>query len=194
MESVGLVGWEDRLNGSLSKGFRQRVGLAQALIHEPPVLILDEPTVGLDPAQLVGIRRLIRDLASERLIILSTHILQEVEMLCERVILIHKGQIVGDGTVDTLAEQVGAGSWLELVVSGADDTAEASLAQLERVESVRRLDSEEPGVVRLRLTGPAGMAQTLAVECAKQGWEIFALSRHGASLEEVFLALVGEER
>ena len=107
MEQVGLGGWESRLLGSLSKGYRQRVGLAQAIIHDPEVLILDEPTSGLDPKQLVGIRAFIQGLAEDRTVILSTHILSEVEALCERAIVIDGGRVVADDTLDGLRARVG---------------------------------------------------------------------------------------
>ncbi|HCH66750.1 MAG TPA: hypothetical protein DFR83_28360, partial [Deltaproteobacteria bacterium] len=109
MEQVGLVGWEHRILGSLSKGYRQRVGLAQAVIHDPEVLILDEPTSGLDPAQVVGIRDFIRGLAEDRTVILSTHILPEVERLCERVVVISEGQLAADESIETLKNRVGQG-------------------------------------------------------------------------------------
>lgn len=105
--SVGLNPEAHKIIGQLSKGYRQRVGLAQALIHEPEVLILDEPTSGLDPIQLVDIRALIREVGKKRTVILSTHIMQEVEAMCERVVLIHKGQIAADDQVGAFAKQPG---------------------------------------------------------------------------------------
>jgi len=186
MEQVGLRGWENRLTGALSKGYRQRVGLAQALVHEPPLLILDEPTSGLDPAQLIGIRQLITDLAVERTVVLSTHVLQEVEILCDRVLLIDRGRIVGDGTLDALASQVGAGPWTELVVDGAPDDISAKLAELASVSSVRRLSS-----TRYRLTGEC--ADDLAARAREGGWRLRAIIPHRASLQEVFVSLVRGE-
>ncbi len=185
MERVGLHGWEKALCGTLSKGYRQRVGIAQALVHDPPLLVLDEPTSGLDPAQLVAIRGLIRDLARERTVVLSTHVLPEVESLCDRVLLVHRGRLVGDGTVDELAERVGAGPWVELVVEQPDD-ASARIAGLGVVDEVERLG---PG--RYRVRGGPRVEPALASACHDLG--IRALIRHRASLEEVFLSLVGAE-
>ena len=107
IERVGLTPESHKLIGQLSKGYRQRVGLAQALIHDPEVLILDEPTSGLDPIQLVDIRNLIKEVGKKRTVILSTHIMQEVEAMCERVVMIHRGQLVADDTVANLSSQPG---------------------------------------------------------------------------------------
>jgi ABC-2 type transport system ATP-binding protein len=110
MAEVGLQGWERRILGSLSKGYRQRVGLAQAIIHDPRVLILDEPTSGLDPAQVVGIRDYIRLLAGSRTVVLSTHILTEVEALCSRALVIAKGKLLADDSLDGLRAARARGS------------------------------------------------------------------------------------
>ena len=186
MARVGLTGWEQQLTSALSKGYRQRVGLAQALVHDPPLLILDEPTSGLDPAQLVGIRALIRELATDRTVVLSTHVLPEVEQLCDRVILIRQGRIVGDGTVAALAAQVGIESWVLLEVDGAPDDISATLAEVPSVRSVRRLSSS-----RYRLTGLC--VDAVAEVVRRQGWCLRGLAPHPPALQDVFMALVGEE-
>src|ERR1043166_8903200 len=108
LETCGLTGVRDRLLGHLSKGFRQRVGLAQALIHDPPVLVLDEPTIGLDPRQIIEIRKLIRDLSGDRTVILSTHILPEVSQICEKVVILAGGQIALEERMETLLKQGGS--------------------------------------------------------------------------------------
>lgn len=192
MEQVGLAGMEARLTGSLSKGYRQRVGLAQALVHDPRVIILDEPTSGLDPAQLVGIRRLIKELATERTVVLSTHILPEVEMLCDRVLLIHKGKLVGDGTVEALAQQVGGGDWVELRLSGAPDDVQARLTALDSVSSVAELP-EDGAIARWKLRGTPALVPEVGALAVSAGWTLMGLSPRRASLQEVFLELVGVE-
>ncbi len=188
MERVGLSGWERRLLGDLSKGYRQRVGLAQAIVHDPPLLILDVPTAGLDPAQLPAIRRLIQELAAERLVVLSTHILPEVEALCGRVVLIHKGRIAGDGTVSSLAAAQGRAPFLAVTIDGAGDDATSRLASLPSTLNVDRLDART-----FHVQGGADLADEVAKMAVAQGWRMVALERRSATLEDVFLSLVGGE-
>ena len=188
MEQVGLGGWERRRLAGLSKGYRQRVGLAQAIVHAPKLLILDEPTSGLDPAQVVSVRRLIRDLAAERTVVLSTHVLAEVESLCDRILLVNRGRLVGDGTVDALAERVGRGPWVELALDAPDDDLCAALARVPAVEEVERIE-----VRTYRVRGGPEVEPGLASAAAAGGWTIRRLVRHRPKLEAVFLALVGAE-
>jgi len=194
MEGVGLKGWERRLLGSLSKGYRQRVGLAQAILHDPAVLILDEPTSGLDPAQVVGIRDFIRHLAQDRTVILSTHILSEVELLCRRAVIIAGGRVAADDSLDGLRGRVGAGLRYEVELG---DTGEVNVAtevsRLAQVEQVRPL-SEGAGPVRLELRAPEDPRPAVARLATERGWTIRALERVVPSLEEAFLSIVGRER
>ena len=133
----GLTDEQNKKIGTLSKGFRQRVGLAQALIHDPKVLVLDEPTSGLDPNQLVEIRKLIKAVSKDKTVLFSTHILQEVEALCDRVIVINKGRIVADDRLDKLLS--GGGTYL--VVEFANEVSKDELALIEGVEQVKKLEN-----------------------------------------------------
>jgi ABC-2 type transport system ATP-binding protein len=188
MEQVGLAGWERRRLSTLSKGYRQRVGLAQAIVHAPRLLILDEPTSGLDPGQVVAVRRLIRELAAERTVILSTHVLAEVELLCDRILLLNRGRLVGDGTVDELAETVSRGPWVELVVDSPSEDLSAHIAGLRAVVRVERTEGN-----RYRVTGGPEVEPALAALASARGWTLRSLTRRRAGLEEVFLSLLGAE-
>ncbi|HJN76185.1 MAG TPA: ABC transporter ATP-binding protein [Myxococcota bacterium] len=184
MERVGLRGWERRITGSLSKGYRQRVGLAQALVHDPPVLILDEPTSGLDPAQVVGVRALIEDLAGDHTVVLSTHILREVEELCSHVVVIDKGHIAAKGTMEEVREQA-APTHYRVEVRGGVDVAVA-------IGTLPEVDQVDPGeVVVVRASrDPRPAIARMVVE---NGWDLVSLEKVVPSLEDAFLALVGHE-
>ena len=186
MERVDLMGHEGALLGSLSKGFRQRVGLAQAIVHDPPVVLLDEPTSGLDPAQLRSMRQLVSDLSADRTVVLSTHVLSEVETLCDRILLMDGGRLLADGTLASLAEQVGARPWVELWLDAPDDDVSARIAGLKVVQSVERFEPR-----RYRVVGDAAVEPALGGMAGAHGWKIRALVRRLPTLEQVFVALVG---
>ena len=187
MERVGLRGWERRILGSLSKGYKQRVGLAQALIHDPPVLILDEPTSGLDPAQVVGVRKLIAELRGDHTIVLSTHILREVEALCDDVVVINKGELAAKGTLAQVRE-AHAPVRYRVGLSCPDlDAAARLVGELAEVGSVRPVD----GV--LEISAPADPREAVAKAVTAQGWGLSALERVAPTLESAFLSLVGAE-
>lgn len=193
MEQVGLTGWEDRVLGSLSKGFRQRVGIAQALVHEPAVLILDEPTSGLDPVQTVGVRKLIQELSGDRTVILSTHILREVEALCSRVILIDQGRIAADGTLDTVREAVG-GHHYRVRIEGPDGPFFDGGALAAEVASVANVSRVEPlGEGTLAVWSDVDPRPELAAFAVQKNWKLYDLHTHLPTLEEAFLHLVGGE-
>ena len=141
IESCGLEAVSDRIIGHLSKGYRQRVGIAQALMHKPQVLILDEPTIGLDPEQVVEIRKLIRDLGEERTVILSTHILSEVSSVCDRVIVIDKGRILASQSLGELRERLQSTRQARVEVEGPESRIRESLERLPGVETVRRVET-----------------------------------------------------
>ena len=137
IEKCGLANVESRVIGHLSKGYRQRVGLAQALVNDPPVMLLDEPTSGLDPAQIVEIRNLIKDLKGNRTIMLSTHILPEVNMVCDRVVIIHQGRLAASGELDSLADSMNEKNRTFLSVLGQEDNFSNVLKEIDGVENVR---------------------------------------------------------
>ena len=174
----------------LSKGYKQRVGLAQAIVHEPPVLILDEPTSGLDPNQIVEVRNLIERLGEEHTVVLSTHYLQEVEKSCTRVVIVNHGEIVADGTQQELVATQPAGGLLlsvrgpeEAVLSGLREVAgDGAVAVSERAE-----DRVDYRVTADSLDAP--LEQALARRVVNQGWDLLSLRREQASLEDVFREL-----
>lgn len=175
--------------GTLSKGYRQRVGLAGALIHQPPVLILDEPTVGLDPNQIIKVRELITELGRDHTVLLSTHILPEVEQVCERVFIIDRGRIVADGTPDALRAKLVGNPSLVVELKGAD-AAEGALKALSGVVGV---ESRGPGRFLLE-HGPGSDPREAVFKLAvEKGWVLLALTQQQASLEDVFVRLTTRE-
>jgi len=186
-----------KMIGQLSKGFRQRVGLAQAMIHEPDILILDEPTSGLDPNQIVEIRSLIREIGREKTVILSTHILPEVSATCGRVIIIADGKLVGSGTPDELAAQAAGGVGVQIVVRGSGEDIESALLAMAGVERVEFAGPEGEGL-RFRIRGRTGtetarLAEAVSGLAALRGWPLRELRPISASLEEVFRTLTTRE-
>ena len=182
----GLEGVARRRVGTLSKGFRQRVGLAQALCGNPPILILDEPTIGLDPEQVVEIRDLVRALGGSRTVFFSSHILSEVEALCERVIVVARGRLVGEGTARELSERVGRRQRVVLRVDGPAEAVAAALAALPGVERVAR----EAAAFVLEGAASADVARAAGEAMAARGWTIRELREEMPDLEQIFLRLV----
>ena len=197
-----------RLIGRLSRGYRQRVGLAQAVLHEPPVLVCDEPTVGLDPAQIVEMRELIRSFGREHAVVFSSHILSEVRLLCQEVVIIRGGQVLTKGSPADLTSHLhgGADQWL-VRAKGPADAIAAALSAVPGVRSVRGEDmdaSAEPGVAAFRVIAakPSGkgghtqedLSDKLFDALAAGGWRARELRRVETSLEEVFLELTATER
>lgn len=187
-ERCGLKDVGRRLIGNLSKGFQQRVGIAQAILHTPAVVILDEPTVGLDPIQIREIRELIRELGKEHGVILSTHILPEVQAVCSRVQIIHKGKLVFNDSLKGFAEHMEATS---LVLECRQLPGVKELQTLPGVASVEKLDKRR---ARLRLAADADPAEEIATLAVKGKWGLRGLSPEYKSLEQVFVELTtGDE-
>ncbi len=170
----------------LSKGYRQRVGLAQAMIHDPAILILDEPTTGLDPNQIVEIRGLIRQLGQEKTVILSTHILPEVEATCDRILIINRGQIVADGTADTLRRQAQGRQVLQVrIEDGAPDAILSRLRALPSVATVEVLDADSR---RFEVQSQADQSSNRAIFqlCVQHNWTLAELIPFETKLEDIF--------
>jgi len=178
--------------GELSKGFKQRVGLAAAILHRPDLLVLDEPTEGLDPNQRVEIRRLIHTLGKEHTVMLSTHVLPEVQYTCSRLLIINRGKVVADGTVDSLMGRASGGARVTVEASGAK--IEERLATVAGVRNVQRRDAID-GRVRIDLTTSGNRDVRPAVfELAKrEGWTLFELHQETGSLEDLFRELTASD-
>ena len=202
LESCGLTERRNQIVGQLSKGYRQRVGLAQALIHEPDVIILDEPTAGLDPHQIIEIRELIKALGSEHTIILSTHILPEASMTCERLLIINEGQITGDvrlaegrivsiDTGDAEATEFGDTRTLYLEVAGPAEAVETALAQIPNVSYIERQDLDQSinPIFHLNYGLESDIRPEIASTIVQNGWNLLEMRPVQMTLEEIFLRL-----
>ncbi|EDX83832.1 ABC transporter, ATP-binding protein [Synechococcus sp. PCC 7335] len=180
----------------LSKGFKQRVGIAQAIVHNPPVIVLDEPTVGLDPKQIIDVRNLIKSLAGEHTIILSTHILPEVSMTCDRITIINQGEIIATDSPEHLVERLTGrgGYWVE--IAGDIDAGLAALRSVPGVVNAEITASEglAAGHSRFQVTtGSEDVGSAIAAQVVEQGLGLFELTRNRASLEDVFINLTTQE-
>ncbi len=183
----GLTNVGTRLIGNLSKGFQQRVGIAQAIIHSPAVVVLDEPTVGLDPVQIREIRHLIKELGEEHGVILSTHILPEVQATCDRVQIIHHGQLVLSDTIDGLARRMESNS---VTVALRHPPA---LAELSALPSVVEVTALEDGRFRLHHAVEASPAEALVERSVAAGWGLYELIPERMSLEDIFVHITTQE-
>jgi len=186
LAAFGLTAVAHRRVGALSKGYRQRVGLAQALLGDPPILVLDEPTIGLDPGQVVEIRELIRGLRGTRTVLFSSHILSEVEAICERVIVIARGAVVGQGSASELARRLGTRQRVVVRVEGPADQVRAGLAALADVDRV----DEHDGVFAVEAAGATPLARRIGASMAERGWVVVELRQEALDLEDIFLELV----
>jgi ABC-type multidrug transport system ATPase subunit len=202
IERCGLIDKRKVLIRKLSKGFRQRVGIAQAIVHDPPVIILDEPTVGLDPRQIIEVRNLIKSLGGQHTIILSTHILPEVSMTCNRVTIINRGKIAAAGTPENLMGELAVGEGYELEVEGEADLMNSlllpSLENVPGVRSVELIPSQQILVNRYRLRAlcepEREPGREIATAIIASGFGLCEMRRSRATLEEVFLRLTAAEK
>ena len=189
VQTCHLEDYIDVIVRKLSKGFRQRVGLAQAIIHEPAVLILDEPTVGIDPIQVAETRELIKRLGKEHTILLSTHVLPEVSMICDRIIIIHEGKIAAQDRIENLATLLESGNRIRLKVQGPPEKVTGRLGQL---DGVREVYYEKPYHI---VNFPSDLEPRGEITAAlvQKGWTLLAMESVEMSLEDIFLRLTGEE-
>lgn len=196
--AIELCQIEDRANsiiGKLSKGYRQRVGIAQAIIHDPPVIILDEPTVGLDPRQIIEVRNLIKSIAGEKTIILSTHILPEVTMTCDTVVIINQGKVIATGKTEELLQQLHNKGY-ELEIEGDITELSSKLQQIEGITDISInpiKEVENRFIMSLSLKDNFDLGKEIAYFLVNEGIGIYEMKRSKASLEDVFLQLTTQE-
>jgi ABC-2 type transport system ATP-binding protein len=191
-ETLEQVNLSDRANGfiaNFSKGMRQRVGLAQALIHRPEVLILDEPTIGLDPAQVVEIRNVIREIGKDRTVLLSTHILSEAQQICDRVLIINKGSIVAEDTPENLQSRLVGSQRVVLRVRGDSDGLETTV---KKVKGTRGIEVKDADTVEFEFSSGQDVRPQVAKAVIQAGYELIEMRPVGMSLEEIFLELTQE--
>ena len=184
-----------RLIRNLSKGYRQRVGFAQAVLGYPEILILDEPTVGLDPKQIIEIRDLIKELGKKHTIILSSHILSEISAVCDHVFIISHGKLVASDSTENLLERMPGAQEIELLVKAEEDTAETAIREVAQVERCEKTESKEDGAVQLLVTAKkdADVREAIYHTCVEHHMPIIEMKAASKSLEDVFLELTSQE-
>lgn len=190
LERLNLIDRSESHIGSLSKGMRQRVGLAQALVHNPEVLILDEPTIGLDPGQIIEVRHLIKELGSQHTVLLSTHILSEAQQVCDRVLIINRGRIVAEDTPERLQDRLAGARRVAVHVGGDADGVESVI---EGVPGVTRVTGKEPGRLEIETHAGVDPRPEVARALIQAGFDLLEMRSVGVSLEEIFLQLTRDE-
>ena len=190
-EMVGIQSVYGRMVGNLSKGFKQRVGLAQAILGDPKVLILDEPTVGLDPVQIIDIRKLLKQLGRKHTVILSSHILPEVQAVCDRILVINQGEIVADGTPGRISAKLRPENNLTLLIEGPRDALDRLFAIMPDIARAENKGERDPGVFEylIKIKDDTDIRRDLFARAAEHNWPILGLSAHEFTLEEIFLRL-----
>ena len=195
-EVIGICRLEEYQHShiaKLSKGYRQRVGVAQAILHEPEVLILDEPTVGIDPIQVVETRNLIKGFGGDQTVILSTHILPEVSMVCGRVIIIHEGQVVAIDRPENLSERLRGTEKLEVDIRGPAAEIMPAIRDIQGVQEVSRIDREGVGIYLIETPNGSDVRERISNLVHEKGWGLLRLQPIQMSLEEIFLRLTNME-
>ncbi len=194
MDKVNVLEVEDRIIGRLSKGYRQRVGLAQALLNDPPILILDEPTIGLDPKQIHEVRELIKEWSGRHTVLLSTHILPEVEQTCNRVVIIDKGRVVAVDTPENLVSQLKGAERIVVEVSGPEEDVLTRIGAIPGVLKADRLDTHN-GRMRIEVESDVSedLRPSLAQMIVQSGWGLFEMQSSRMSLEDIFLKLTTDD-
>ncbi|WP_420580778.1 gliding motility-associated ABC transporter ATP-binding subunit GldA [Reichenbachiella sp.] len=188
VEMCGLTLEQNKKIGQLSKGYRQRVGLAQALLHDPEVLILDEPTTGLDPNQILEIRKLIKEVSKDKTVVFSSHIMQEVEALCDRVVVINKGHLVADKPIEEFSKGLTDETYLRVEFKSEIDTA-----LLESIEEIKAVESLNPGVYQLQVTSSEEARSAVFRLAGEQNLPLVGLQEEESSFDEIFHLLTKEK-
>jgi ABC-2 type transport system ATP-binding protein len=187
LEKLQLIARRSQLIRHLSKGLRQRVGLAQAMIHNPEVLILDEPTIGIDPQQVIEVRELVRSLKQDHTVLFSSHILSEVEQVCDRVVIISRGRIVGEGTTASLSKSVAENQQVFVIIKGANDqTITSKLSKIPHLKEIRAMD--DGFVINAQTT--EDIRPFISQVVAQESWTLLEMRSVEVSLEDIFLNLV----
>ena len=191
MSRVSIDHRADDLIGQLSKGYRQRVGIAQAIVHDPKVIILDEPTIGLDPRQVREVRALIRELGGDHTVMISTHILTEAQQICDRVLIINRGELVAEDTPENLTAKLSGGQQVRLVVGDAAK-AGAVTSALKAVRGVDEVEDAGGGVYLVQSNQEAGVRPALAKAVVENGWPLMELTPVALTLEDIYLQLTAD--
>lgn len=195
MKMTGIADMRERLIRNLSKGYKQRVGLAQAILGFPEVIILDEPTVGLDPKQIIEIREVIKELGESHTVILSSHILSEISEVCDHIFIISKGRLVASDSTENLAARVQGTMQLTLEIKASEEQAQSVAEQLEQISSFQVKEEKEEGVCKVVIEGEpeSDIREQVFYAFAEAKLPIYRMNTSGTSLEDIFLTLTGEE-